>query len=50
MDASRLIVLTLLAALVFGALVVLAHGTVSVVDQLVVLRAVEAGAHLVAAL
>ena len=47
---SLLIVLTLLAALFFGALVVLAHGTVSAVDQLVVFRAVKAGAHLLAAL
>ena len=42
--------LTLLAALVFGALVVLAHGTVGVVHELVVFRAVVAGANLVAAL
>ena len=40
--------LTFLAALGFGALVVLAHGGVSVVNTFVVLRAVEARADLVA--
>ena len=42
--------LTLLAALFFGALGVLAHGRVRVVHQFIVLRAVVAGADLVAAL
>ena len=42
--------LTLLAALVVGAVVVLANGSVSIVNQVVVFRAVEAGADLVAAL
>ena len=52
MDVTRPthFVLTLLAALFFGALVVLAHGRVRVIDELVVLRAVVAGAHLLAAL
>ena len=40
--------LTLLAALVFGAFVVLAHGGVCVVNTFVVLRAVEGRADLVA--
>ena len=39
---------TFLAALVFGAFVVLAHGGVCVVNTFVVLRAVEARADLVA--
>ena len=42
--------LTLLAALFFGALGVLAHGAVRVVHRCIVLRAVVAGADLVAAL
>lgn len=42
--------LTPRAALFFGAVVVLADGSVSIVNQVVVFRAVEAGADLVAAL
>ena len=42
--------ITLLAALFFGALGVLAHGRVRVVHQFIVLRAVVARADLVAAL
>ena len=42
--------LTRLTALVFGALIVFAHGRVRVVHRFVVIRAVVAGADLVAAL
>ena len=42
--------LTLFAALVFGAFVVLAHSGVGVVNKFIVLRAVETGADQVAAL
>ena len=42
--------LTLLAALVFGAFVVLAHSRVGVVNKFIVLRAVETRADQVAAL